>query len=151
MYIRMEAKHFHLVSQQGTCFAIKRLCVKREVQTVFVCCVRAEIPMASLQQVRTAGGRRLPSHVTAQQSGSIWARGHRGRAGRRRGALECRAVRAGPAESNGVFQRGEDSPLKSSTALREAFSTEKNTPTTASPCSSAEAGHTWMNRALCVC
>jgi len=30
-------------------------------------------------------------------------------------------VRAGLAESNGVFQRGEDSPVKSSTALTEAF------------------------------
>jgi len=67
-------------------------------------------------------------------------------------------VRAGLAESNGVFQRGEDSPVKSSTALTEAFfftEKKKNTPTTASPCSSAEAGHTWMNRALslslCVC
>lgn len=61
-------------------------------------------------------------------------------------------MRAGPAESNGVFQRGEDSMLKSSAALREAFFlSEKNTPTTADPCSSAEAGHTWMNSGLCVC
>ncbi len=54
----------------------------------------------------------VPSHVTALQSVSNWNRGHRGRARRRR---------AGLAESNGVFQRGEDSPLNSSTALREAF------------------------------